>query len=276
MTNKQQHAKDDPIPQDGILSETPPDNYVDRVRFFAKALAYGATKGHWTPTFFVQNDKKLSTTSSNPHGLALYIMTTWKSGTPESGVLQTFGFFELINIDEVKQFWHKKDSDLIPRKEYSLTEKAFDLLNPALDRKVFISYKRSESSAFALLLRDRLEKEGFDAFIDMQNIDPGATWEEVIKHEITIDTDVFISLLAPNTLDSDNVANEIRWALGREGLISIPVWHNGFEGFDKDKTSHTEFEDFLNTKNAIIVDNEHVMDYESAITQLIQFLKKAH
>ncbi|KAA0254442.1 MAG: TIR domain-containing protein, partial [Chloroflexi bacterium] len=59
--------------------------------------------------------------------------------------------------------------------------------------KVFISYRRSESSAFALLLKTSLQKEGIDAFIDVQNLIPGEQWDAALQREIA-SNDAFVCL----------------------------------------------------------------------------------
>jgi hypothetical protein len=158
---------------------------------------------------------------------------------------------------------------------YVLTQKAFDLLDAPIFASVFISYRRSISSAFALLLHDRLRTEGFDPFIDLQSINPGEKWEDRLRREIG-EVDAFVSVMSTGTLESSNVRNEIIWALEREGQEGnfpvIPVWHGGYDPA-KDITIYPKLASFLNENNAIIVAKEDVLSYDNAVRQLIQFLK---
>jgi hypothetical protein len=134
---------------------------------------------------------------------------------------------------------------------------------------VFVSYKRSESSAFALLLHNQLLSEGFDAFVDMRGIPPGEKWLSRIDHEISA-SDVFVCLIGKSTLESANVIQEIKWAIEKE-IVAIPIWHNGYT---YQSGSYSEIAEFLDERNAIIVENENVLAYDGAVRQLMQFLQR--
>eukprot|EP00656_Telonema_subtile_P030520 TRINITY_DN3349_c0_g1_i5.p1 TRINITY_DN3349_c0_g1~~TRINITY_DN3349_c0_g1_i5.p1 ORF type:complete len:133 (-),score=28.75 TRINITY_DN3349_c0_g1_i5:124-522(-) len=95
---------------------------------------------------------------------------------------------------------------------FTLTPKAFELLVLPLNRRIFISYKRTESSAFALLLKDRLAANGYDVFLDLQSIHPGEDWRVRLESEIR-NCDVFVGLLGRLTLDSQPTCQEIDLSL---------------------------------------------------------------
>ena len=99
------------------------------------------------------------------------------------------------------------------------------------DRSVFISYRRELSESLARLVRDDLSKNGFDAFMDLDNLDSGEFEREILsqiegrKH--------FIVLLEPGSLDQidkddDWLRREIAHALDH-GRNVVPVTAKGFE-----------------------------------------------
>ena len=111
-------------------------------------------------------------------------------------------------------------------KAYILTEKAMQLVDsPPVTPNVFISYKRSESSAFALLLEARIKYEtNARPFLD-KNIELGDDWHARLEEKVKASR-AFICVIAPNTLDPRDdgsksyVLREIEWALDSEKLIS--------------------------------------------------------
>ena len=139
------------------------------------------------------------------------------------------------------------------------------LEKPLAPLSVFISYKRDESSAFALLLQCRLRSVGLDPFLDL-NIAPGEDWSMYLEDRIQ-QSAYFISLLGPTTLDSPYVRQEIVWALENGPRTIIPVWHNSFS----DQDDHPELKEAL-SRNAIIVENENVEAYNNAVNKLLNFL----
>jgi hypothetical protein len=74
----------------------------------------------------------------------------------------------------------------------------------------------------------------------------------------------FICIVAPSTLDSPYVRQEIKWAIDT-GKRTIPIWHNGFR-----TSTDAELKDFLNS-NAIIVENENVKAYNNAVLELLNY-----
>lgn len=64
-------------------------------------------------------------------------------------------------------------------------------------RKVFISYKRSDTSTLAHQLFDALIKKGYIPFLDSYSIEPGVDFQEYLMNEIS-DADMFIMLNSSN------------------------------------------------------------------------------
>ncbi|QJD81152.1 toll/interleukin-1 receptor domain-containing protein [Spirosoma rhododendri] len=89
-------------------------------------------------------------------------------------------------------------------------------------RKLFISYRRQESSAVAIQLYEYLHRNGFDVFIDTISIRPGEPFQEVLWHRLS-DTDVVVLLDTPGFLESrwtrDELANTSAMSIGILQLI---------------------------------------------------------
>ena len=98
-------------------------------------------------------------------------------------------------------------------------------------RSVFISYRRQVSEHLAQRVRKDLIEHGFDAFVDLENLDSGE-FKRRILGEIEARM-YFIVLLEPGSLDrigedGDWLRREIAYALAH-GRIVVPVTASGFE-----------------------------------------------
>ncbi len=90
-------------------------------------------------------------------------------------------------------------------------------------RKVFISYKRDESSSVAIQLYEALEKNNFDVFLDTHSIKQGEPFQEELWHRMT-DCDVIVLLNTPNFLKSEWCEKEIAEAsVKRIGVLQL-IW----------------------------------------------------
>jgi hypothetical protein len=152
-------------------------------------------------------------------------------------------------------------------RSFTLTARAFDLIEEVTPSTVFISYKRGESSAFGLLILTKLKTFGIDAFLDM-TIQPGDDWHAYIENQIR-SHDYFILLLGPTTLASEIVLREMEWALDA-GAVIIPIWHNEFE-YTSGKWENVpdSIDKILSTIHTIRVLEESAMGYNNAIVELL-------
>ena len=107
-----------------------------------------------------------------------------------------------------------------------------------LSRRLFISYKRDESTSVAIQLFEQFEKRGFDVFLDTHSIRPGEPFQEELWHRMA-DTDVVVMLNTPNFMKSHWTTQELAQAnamsigvvqlvfpnhkLEREAELSIPI-----------------------------------------------------
>ena len=113
-----------------------------------------------------------------------------------------------------------KSIDDIPSITSAILE-GFGLLRQS--RKLFISYKRSESSSVAIQLYEALEKSGFDVFLDTHSIRPGEPFQEELWHRMT-DSDIVILLNTPDFLGSQWTKEELAKASAMSlGVIQI-IW----------------------------------------------------
>lgn len=97
----------------------------------------------------------------------------------------------------------------------------FELLRKT--RKIFISYKRAESSNIAIQLYEFLEQNNFDVFIDTHSIDKGEQFQEELWHRMT-DCDLIVMLNTKGFLDSEWCKQELDKAhLKRIGIVHL-LW----------------------------------------------------
>lgn len=72
---------------------------------------------------------------------------------------------------------------------------------------IFVSYSRKDS-AFVDRLISELEKAGHEVWIDRTDIKSGEQWRRQIVAAID-DSDIFLAMLSPNSVTSDNVRREL-------------------------------------------------------------------
>lgn len=92
-----------------------------------------------------------------------------------------------------------------------------------LSRRLFISYKRDESSSVAIQLFESLEKNGFDVFLDTHSIRPGEPFQDELWHRMA-DTDVVVLLNTPGFLKSHWTTQELAKANSMSiGILQL-IW----------------------------------------------------
>lgn len=90
-------------------------------------------------------------------------------------------------------------------------------------RKVFVSYRRDQSSSVAIQLYEGLERKNFDVFLDTHSIKQGEPFQEELWHRMA-DCDVVVLLNTSNFLDSKWCKEEIAEAsTKRIGVVQM-VW----------------------------------------------------
>jgi hypothetical protein len=229
-----------------------PNGYIEKIRAYARDLAWGVTQEYWDTDLIRRDDfylvpvlghlrtedKKLD--SSNAGKAATQFLLKWfpennPINAPKRKELNTWGF---VN-------------------RYELQRSAFDLLvQPIKAPSVFISYRRAISSAFALAIEARLHVVGHrDVFVD-KDIEAGAEWFNVLEQRIS-ECDYFVLLVDNDVFGSKWMLDEFNLAIKLNKTI-IPIIHpeadiNKFSEFNKiqaiecrGKASAASYEDAIN------------------------------
>ncbi|MDO6563124.1 toll/interleukin-1 receptor domain-containing protein [Amphritea sp. 1_MG-2023] len=90
-------------------------------------------------------------------------------------------------------------------------------------RRVFVSYRRTESREAALQMHDLLTSKGFDVFLDTHDIRPGDPFQDVLWHRLC-DSDVLVMLDTPTYFESRWTREEIGRARAKEIHVLRVVW----------------------------------------------------
>jgi len=113
-------------------------------------------------------------------------------------------------------------------------------------RKVFVSYRRDESSSVAIQLYEALERNNFDVFLDTHSIKQGEPFQEELWHRMT-DCDVIVLLNTNSFLESKWCKEEIAEACAKQiGILQL-VWPN----HSLEKTAEVCFPINLSAENFI-------------------------
>lgn len=81
-------------------------------------------------------------------------------------------------------------------------------------RRVFLSYKRSESREVAVQLLEHLTSLQFDVFLDTHGVPPGENFQDVLWHRLS-DSDVLVTLDTPTYFESRWTRHEYGRALAK-------------------------------------------------------------
>ena len=225
-----------------------PNNSMARVRVLAKELAEGAVGAVWgysISTFRGEVNDRL---------VMRYFQERWGDALPNLGLLIGSGYLE-----EGLDTFNKVNA-------VRITEKAFDLVEEGEPADVFISYRRKDSSAFALLVLARLKAAGLNAFVDM-TIQPGDNWQTHLKEQIQR-RDYFVLLLGKESLSSKVLHQEVQWAID-SGAQIMPIWHSGFLYTTGEFSVPPEIDRVLSTTHTIRVLEESALGYNNAIVELL-------
>jgi len=84
----------------------------------------------------------------------------------------------------------------------------------------FFSYCRDDSE-FALRLAEDLKTAGANVWMDQLDIEPGMPWDRAIESAVTNCPSMLV-ILSPTSVNSDNVRDEISFALSKKKRV-IPV-----------------------------------------------------
>ena len=243
------------------LAKKAPHGRSERLREFATDLAVGYDEGAWglklwlTPTD--DNSLHWEILDAEENDLLELPMDKWENPAPDITGLRSVGYVEAVDKERKDPYFGA----------FLLTEKCLSLSKPRA--KVFISYRRDESTTFALLLEARIKQEtNAKPFLD-KNLQPGEEWHGVLEGKIR-EAGAFICLLGKKSLDSEFVRKEIQWALdSRDNKLIIPVWHNQF---DEQQKEYRELVKDINHNNAVIIHNEGADEYDAGVNKILNRL----
>ena len=241
-----------------------PQNPMARVKTMAKELAEGDIKEIWLANFDAElvhvKDRSRLVVKENP--MYKFIYRRWgdvKSYPPDLILLERMGYLTIEFSGEFDYY----------DKNYrcTLTNQSYLLIEDVEPSTIFISYKRSESSVFSLLVLKSLKQNGLEPFLDM-TLEPGEDWHDGLKDRIQ-SRDYFILLLGNTTLHSPHVIKEINWALGKDITI-IPIWQPEFEFRADDWPDLPDpIKHKLTHTHRIKVQDENPLEYEKALIELL-------
>lgn len=235
-----------------VCERSMPRSPIGLIDIFAKELSDGASEYFWEPTFGLLSDGSITNPSKH---FPVYKRSRWSERKiPTPSLLESKGYLQRIT-----------------KAEFRLSPSAFQLVGDIEPPTIFISYRRIESSAFALLVLARLKQHSFEAFLDM-TLEPGEVWHAGLKERIQ-QYDYFVVLLSKDTLESQFVRKEILWAQ-EANLTILPIWHNGFEqnreeALRRIKLDESGVREVVNSLHPIRVTDESALGYNNAIIQLL-------
>ncbi len=136
--------------------------------------------------------------------------------------------------------------------------------------RVFLSYRRDASAGWAVLFaRELREKHSIETFLDNERRDSAIHFPQKLKHAIAA-CDVFVCLLAGDTLESAWVREEIRLA-HQYGRPMVPVFQESY----RDEGKHME----AHLKSLLHYDGVHLLDrrnihVDHSIADLAQIVQR--
>lgn len=201
------------------LEQPTPDDVIDRVVVFARDFAYGVASGLWGTEIGISSSASGESWhhwEDKERHFQNYAEHKWNENLPSIRLLQLFGYFSVYSQKS------KYEVHYVP------TQLAFSLLQkPIKQVNIFVSYRRKESSALALLVEARLKLADnmIGVFVD-KDIPTQTRWEKYLKEQVE-NANTIVCLIAPETLKSNFVRDEILLAIDTNTKI-ISVLHHGY------------------------------------------------
>jgi hypothetical protein len=148
-------------------------------------------------------------------------------------------------------FWNNNITEVIPT--------IFGFIGVSEDEfKIFISYRRTETSELAEQLYDRLNHEGFDVFLDRFSINPIINFQNRLYQELA-DKAMILCIESDNYLNSQWVQLEIAFAKKyRLGIMAINLENSN--NIFAPKTLSIDDENRFNVNRVDFINNNTVND----------------
>ena len=242
-----------------------PDARYERLREFATDLAVGYDEGAWGVKLWLEplDDRSLrwQILDAEEDQLLDLPMEKWRAPPPDITGLRSVGYVEAVDKERKDPFFGA----------FLLTEKCLALArrNAGNAMRVFISYRRDESSALALLLHDRIGQfANARPYLDKE-LEPGEEWHGALEEKVR-GAGAFICLLGEKTLSSRSVRREMEWALdSQENKMIIPVWQPRFAGGQGEAPALLKA---IQQFQAVVIQNEGALELEAGLNQILNRL----
>ncbi len=111
---------------------------------------------------------------------------------------------------------------------------------PTKKQKIFFSYSRADGSAFALRLAQDLKQQGFDVWIDQEDIKPGLEWDTEIEKALEC-CDCVLFLETAKSVTSQNVLDEVYYALEQKKRVIPLIYVDSKTPFRLKRLQHIDF-----------------------------------
>ncbi|MEL7449963.1 MAG: protein kinase [Pseudomonadota bacterium] len=141
--------------------------------------------------------------------------------------------------------------------------------------KIFLSYRREASAGWAVLFaRELRTQHRIDVFVDTERRDSAVLFPDRLSEAIA-NCDVFVCLLADDTLDSSWVREEVRLAM-EFGKPMVPVFQESYRTLSGDQEPHVHT--LLQHDGVHLLDrrNIHVDHTIADIAGIVQRTLKSH
>lgn len=107
-------------------------------------------------------------------------------------------------------------------------------------KKIFFSYSRVDGSEFALKLAVDLKKQGFDVWIDQQDIRAGSEWDIEIGNALET-CDCLLFLESEKSVSSNNVLDEVYYAMEQQKRVIPVIIHDSKTPYRLQRLQHIDF-----------------------------------
>jgi len=131
------------------------------------------------------------------------------------------------------------------------------------ERRLFISYKRSETTPIAQQLYEAFDSRGYDVFLDTRSVPAGDIFQNVLWHRMA-DSDVVVLLDSPTFHESKWTQEEYARAMASKIHIEHLLWP------DVVSTSTAAFDRFVPLKKSDFSSNDTVGDKARLTDDIIE------
>lgn len=119
-------------------------------------------------------------------------------------------------------------------------------------QKLFFSYSRQDGSAFALRLAVDFKKQGYDVWIDQEDIRAGMEWDTEIEKALE-SCDCLLFLETPKSVVSVTCLDEVHYALEHDKKVIPLIFVDSKTPFRLDRLQHIDFTKNYDTGLALLL-----------------------